>query len=611
MTHSEMQPLAHLLQMLARSATGTAFERAVEQAEAAGTPADLIDSIRQVSIQQQIATRRESLRRLLYDTATEMTAIRDVESILKAIVRRTRSLLASDMAYLSLNDHVQGETFIRMADGVVTQAYRSIRMSLGTGVLGRVATGSAPVQTVDYLSDTSISRIPDIDTAVAAEGVKSIMGVPLVVNSRVIGALLVANRYEHMFSPEDVSLVESMGSHAAVALQNARIFSELTDELAAARAELIESRATGARQEAAVALTTRCLTDLADGGELPDLLRTLNEVLGAEIAVADHREHLLAGSDDLFRLWRSSTSAKGAVTARPIMVRDEQIGTLLTTAGPTVTGPVLDRAAAFIAISITHKHSLTNAQLHHESELIDDLLGKDLRVTAEIEQRLERHDLRPDQQMSVLVVDFGAGGRLRGLFELRRMYVSQALVSAHADHVCVITTQPDARDRAETMRQRLLELGLHTTVGVSEPATDVTRLRQAHHEAHLIVDALHRLGRQDVVADRAGLGGVGLLLGVTDAELSDEIVQRALGPVLEYDSSRGTALVSTLAVFVDENLASAETAPRLGVHPNTLRQRLNRVDALLGSSWRTPGCLTELYLALRIAQLRGLAESPH
>lgn len=71
-----------------------------------------------------------------------MASVRDRVVVLKAILRRTRRLLDTDMSYMSLNDLTAGETYIHLTDGVQTEAYRTIRMPLGTGVLGAVAAGA-------------------------------------------------------------------------------------------------------------------------------------------------------------------------------------------------------------------------------------------------------------------------------------------------------------------------------------------------------------------------------------------------------------------------------------------------------------------------------------
>ncbi|VXB25253.1 hypothetical protein ARTHRO9AX_150010 [Arthrobacter sp. 9AX] len=126
------------------------------------------------------AGRREGLLRVLYDTATDLTGIRDVEAVLKAIVRWTRSLIGSDIAYPSLNDYTTGESYIRVTDGAATALFRNIRMPLGEGVLGAVATGEAPAQSADYLIDKTKSHLESSDAAVAAEGLqRRLHGLPV------------------------------------------------------------------------------------------------------------------------------------------------------------------------------------------------------------------------------------------------------------------------------------------------------------------------------------------------------------------------------------------------------------------------------------------------
>ncbi|BCW45152.1 hypothetical protein StoSoilB5_23360 [Arthrobacter sp. StoSoilB5] len=127
---------------------------------------------RRLNIQLWEASRREGLLRVLYDTATDLTGIRDVEAVLKAIVRRTRSLIGSDIAYLSLNDYDSGESYVRVTDGATTALFHNIRMPLGSGVLGAVATGEAPAQSADYLLDESKSHLESSDAAVSANRTK-------------------------------------------------------------------------------------------------------------------------------------------------------------------------------------------------------------------------------------------------------------------------------------------------------------------------------------------------------------------------------------------------------------------------------------------------------
>ena len=97
----------------------------------------------------------------------------------------------------------------------------------------------------------------------------------------------------------------------------------------------------------------------------------------------------------------------------------------------------------------------------------------------------------------------------------------------------------------------------------------------------------------------------GLLLSEADREFVGRFIDGHLGPIREVDSVRGTALLDTLqAWFATEGSPSA-TAERLFVHVNTVYQRLERLDSVLGPGWRRGDRALELRLALRLAELRG------
>ncbi len=68
---------------------------------------------------------REAELSALYDTANDLTAIRDVDLILTAIVRRARQLLNADMTCLSLNDEADGASYMKVTDGALTQEFFS------------------------------------------------------------------------------------------------------------------------------------------------------------------------------------------------------------------------------------------------------------------------------------------------------------------------------------------------------------------------------------------------------------------------------------------------------------------------------------------------------
>ena len=81
-----------------------------------------------------------------------------------------------------------------------------------------------------------------------------------------------------------------------------------------------------------------------------------------------------------------------------------------------------------------------------------------------------------------------------------------------------------------------------------------------------------------------------------------------VGPVVDYDARRGTALVKTLEAYFGVGGSLARAAELLHVHVNTVTQRLERVGQLLGADWQKPERALEVQLALRLHRLRAATE---
>jgi GAF domain-containing protein len=383
------------------------------------------------------ASRREGLLRVLYDTATDLTGIRDVEAVLKAIVRRTRSLIGSDIAYLSLNDYDTGESYVRVTDGATTALFRNIRMPLGEGVLGAVATGEAPAQSADYLLDESKSHLESSDTAVAAEGVRAIMGVPLRAEGKVIGALLVADRHPHDFSSDDVALMESIGTHAAVALENARYFTEMADALTrldqAQRQNLSHVRAL----EELSTLDRRLMETLASAGSLPHLLALLTESLSAPVFLVSPMGEPLAGmaaNPDFGSFAALSAAEESAAKSSAIefevknkkytvmsaVAGEQHLASLIVTEKLSAARlAVLERSALVLSVSLLFERTYQDAQYRLQLELIDDLLNPRSEHAAAMTRRAAQFGLANHLQLVVRVVGVSDDQRQRALSVLR------------------------------------------------------------------------------------------------------------------------------------------------------------------------------------------------
>ena len=224
-------PCAALLLLLARDAPAAELSRLFELV---GAPSEGLDaaltSALQVRAELDDQHRREQQLAALYASASDLSSLHELEQVLEAIVRRARGLLDTDAAYLTLSDEKRAVTYMRVTDGIRTDAFKQVLLPFGAGLGGLVAATCTPYATSDYARDTRL--VHRIDDTVHGEGLVAILGVPLRLGDKVIGVLYAANRRERPFDADEVALLLSLADHAAIAIENASLFEELGAALA-------------------------------------------------------------------------------------------------------------------------------------------------------------------------------------------------------------------------------------------------------------------------------------------------------------------------------------------------------------------------------------------
>jgi sugar diacid utilization regulator len=612
------------VELLVSEAPREAFDAVVTSAIQRGLVGQQLEDLRErramaLRLREQMERQRQREAELsaLYETANDLTAIRDVDEILTAIVRRARQLLRADMTYLSLNDEADGATYMKVTDGALTPEFSRLRLPFGTGLLGLVAQTGAPYFTADYQADSRFLHREYIDQAVAGEDIRAILGVPLVVEGTVIGALLAVHRTVRRFPPGEVSLLMSFAAHAAVALENARLFERIdqANRQIRAHSEAVEVAASAHDK----------LTDvLLHGGGVAGVSTVLSEVLGGAVAVYDGDGRPLAGevpvtpvdvSKAVVEARRSGRSVEVDTAAGPSYVAvalagTEHLGTLVLHAR---TGPLgladrrtLERGALVTALVLLFSRSVAEAEERVRGELLSDLLERRDLDEARLRERARRQHADLDGRTAVAVAAVEGLERHRAAQVAARLANElRGLAGVHDGRVVLVAASADPVATARQLRERMNGAGGDATVGVATAAGGPAAVAAAYPEACRCLDTLITLGRSGEVSDPAGLGLARLLLGQNGPEELDAFISGQVGPVLEYDDRRGTELVATLEAWFAAGARPAETAKRLHVHPNTVAQRLDRVTRLLGADWRDPGRGLDIQLALRLWRLRG------
>ncbi|MFR9675170.1 helix-turn-helix domain-containing protein [Streptomyces sp. TR06-5] len=631
--------LRRLLDLLDRDAPAEDFARpAAEAREDGASAAELaeVDEATRVALRIRRTLSQHRVREAeltaLFDTASDLAALRDLDAVLRAIVHRAKLLLGTDITYLSLNDENAGDTYMRVTDGSVAASFQQVRLGMGEGLGGLVAQTARPYATGDYQADTRFHHTGTIDSAVLDEGLRAILGVPLRLGSRVIGVLYAADRTPRQFAREEVALLSSLADHAAIAIDSARLLEEtrtaLADLGAASETIRAHNEAMHRTEEAHDHLTDLVLRG-ADATEVAAGIAALMDG-GILIHDADGTELARTGTGPLTPPGEAVAASRASGRAVPVE-DDEETWVCAVLAGPELLGSIaltgraglpdterllFERASIVTALLLLLRRSAAETEDRVRAELLHDLLtgsGDRGSLTA----RARRLGVQPSRPHAVLVALCGAASRQRLLAAAAQSARTRSgLAGLHHDHV-VIAVPSDAPGRcAQDVAAELGKaVGSPVTVGGAGASTAVggapgadpaaggehSPLATAHSEAHRCLSALQALGQTGHGAALPDLGFLGVLLG-DQADLAG-YVRQTLGPVLDYDARRGTELVRTLDAYFVQGASLTRTKTSLHIHVNTVVQRLERIGRLLGKDWNTPARSLEIQLALRLHHL--------
>jgi PAS domain S-box-containing protein len=190
-----------------------------------GRIAGRVAIVRDITERKCTAEKAERQRReaeVLAELARTLNVSLDLDTVLVRVVEGAKELCHSDVALIALRELGSGAMTFRHMVGGTYQAFKDVPIEPGKGVGGQVLLTGRPFRTDNYRQDPRISQ-DDIDM-IQAEGVVSVMAVPIRIGARVEGLLYVDNHAARPFSDHDEAILLQLAEHAAIAIQNARLF---------------------------------------------------------------------------------------------------------------------------------------------------------------------------------------------------------------------------------------------------------------------------------------------------------------------------------------------------------------------------------------------------
>jgi signal transduction histidine kinase len=231
----------------------------------------------------------------------------DLDELLPVLLPRIRDILRTDTCALLLLDEEHDELVARAAVGIEEEVERGVRIPLGKGFAGRVAATGRPV-VLDDLAEAEV-----VNPILGEKGIRSMLGVPLLVHARAIGVLHVGTLTPRKFSQDDEELLQLVAERVAVAIERGRLHEELVllDEL---RTNFVAIASHELRTPAASVYGA--IASLVErGAELPP--DTREALLQISYEQADRLSRLLDQLLDLSRL----DSRRIRVSPKPIVLQ--------------------------------------------------------------------------------------------------------------------------------------------------------------------------------------------------------------------------------------------------------------------------------------------------
>lgn len=177
---------------------------------------------------EQTLRQRNQQLELLNNASQTFISTLDLDQVLATVLESVRDQMQVAAWSVWLVDPETGELVCHQATDPKMEHIRGWRLAPGEGIVGWVAQTGESVIISDTRTDERHYKAVDHQIG---EEARAILSVPLKIKDRAIGALQVVDVRPNRFKASDQKLLEPLAANAAIAIENARLYQEVQDEL--------------------------------------------------------------------------------------------------------------------------------------------------------------------------------------------------------------------------------------------------------------------------------------------------------------------------------------------------------------------------------------------
>jgi purine catabolism regulator len=338
--------------------------------------------------------------------------------------------------------------------------------------------------------------------------------------------------------------------------------------------------------------------------------------LGLAVAVVDGDglPTVIVPSDATIDLDPDSTST----VRQPVIAGDQDYGAVVAETGGSgldADGAIaMERAALGLAVRLAQASAVAEAHERFAALSLEELISGHSAAASDVAERAATFgwDLHRPRAVLLASVDPPEDGPIPAnalttiAAAARATLGRDAIVWTRSATIAALvapeTDDPAERRRiADGLRKELDKRlrSVNVSIGVGRRVAAPSLLPRSFTEASRAVD-VGRWAKGRHVTEVFDQLGLERLLASTPTDDLAEFVEHAIGALVAHDRANSTDLVDTLAVWL-ETRNMAEAARRMYVHYNTLKNRLDRIEAIIGpvisDAARALECEVAIYVA--------------
>lgn len=223
--HQIDRRLSQLSQVVVRASTQTSLQT---QYDLQNILEEIKQSLQELESRVKAHEKEREHLHALQAVGAAINSSLELQEVLQEVMDAIIALTGAERGFLMLLDEASGELDVQIARNINRETIREPSFDVSRSIMQQVRQSGEPVVTINAQSDPRFSG----SESVISYNLRSILCVPLKVRNAITGVIYADNRIAAgIFRDEDRDLLSNFANQAAVAIENARLFAQIRDQL--------------------------------------------------------------------------------------------------------------------------------------------------------------------------------------------------------------------------------------------------------------------------------------------------------------------------------------------------------------------------------------------